>query len=470
LLFNSVIFIPFAITVLVLYYVLPFRQQNRMLLIASCIFYGCWDWRYLILLLISTSIDFIVGQKLHDTDSHAVKRKLLLFSCVTNLAILGFFKYFNFFIDSTNAVLTAMHLGKMGSHVQLLLPVGISFYTFHAMSYTIDIYRDKLQPIRSFADYMLFVLYFPQLVAGPIARASLLIPQVANPRTIKRDQIAEGLWLIFWGYIKKCLIADNLAPVANLVFEAKHITNGAHCLLAIYAFAIQIYCDFSGYTDIARGLGKLMGFELSLNFNLPYIACNPPEFWQRWHISLSSWLRDYLYIPLGGNRNGVKATYRNLFITMVIGGLWHGAAWHFVLWGAFHGSILILHRLLFGRKTVPGYTPGRAKKFLSQICMFHLTCVGWLLFRVRDMSQLTEAILSVTRKLVIDETFVTMLSSLLLFGGILIAVDLWIQNSDDPRTRPMWNYGLGPIVVTILAVQFMLMYPQAQQAFLYFQF
>ncbi len=470
MLFNSLIFVPFVLIVLGLYYSMPFRWQNWMLLIASCIFYGCWDWRYLILLLFSTSIDFIVGQKLHDAHSPVVKKKLLLFSCVVNLSILGFFKYFNFFIDSASYMLSVLHLGKLGAHVTVLLPVGISFYTFHAMSYTIDIYRDKLNPIRNFADYMLFVLYFPQLVAGPIARASLLIPQVANPRKIKRSQIAEGIWLIFWGYIKKCLIADNLAPVANLVFEAKHIPNGVQCLLAIYAFAIQIYCDFSGYTDIARGLGKVMGFELSLNFNLPYIACNPPEFWQRWHISLSSWLRDYLYIPLGGNRKGTFMTYRNLVLTMVIGGLWHGAAWHFVLWGAYHGLILVLHRLIFGKKADKGVPASALNKNLSRICMFHLTCFGWLLFRVRDVSQLTESLHSLTSRLVLDASAVTMLSSLVLFGGILAVMELWIQNSDDPRKRPMWNMGLGPVAVTILALLFMLLYPQSQQAFLYFQF
>ena len=470
MLFNSLMFVPFVLIVLGLYYALPFRWQNRMLLIASCIFYGFWDWRYLILLIFSTSIDFIVGQKLHDAQSPSIKKKLLLFSCVVNLSILGFFKYFNFFIDSASYMLSVLHLGKLGAHVRLLLPVGISFYTFHAMSYTIDIYRDKLKPVRSFADYMLFVLYFPQLVAGPIARASLLLPQIANPRKIKPSQVAEGLWLIFWGYIKKCLIADNLAPVANVVFESRHIPSGLQCLFAIYAFAIQIYCDFSGYTDIARGLGKVMGFELSLNFNLPYLACNPAEFWQRWHISLSSWLRDYLYIPLGGNRKGALMTYRNLMLTMVIGGLWHGAAWHFVLWGAYHGLLLVLHRMVFGGKVDNSANAPWLTKNLSRICMFHLTCFGWLIFRVRDVSQLTEALHSLTSRLVLDAPSVTMLVSLLLYGGILAVMELWIRNSDDPRKRPLWNVGFGSVAVTILALLLLLLFPQSQQAFLYFQF
>ncbi len=255
MLFNSWTFVPFILIVLSLYYILPFRWQNRMLLTASCIFYGWWDWRFLILLLVSTSIDFVVGFKIHQSESPEVRKRLLILSMSANLGILGFFKYFNFFLASTTHLLQALHVPVSDLHLNVLLPIGISFYTFHAMSYTIDIYRRKLVPITSFPDYMLFVLYFPQLVAGPIARASILIPQVTHPRKVTRDQIAEGIWLTFWGLFKKMIIADNLAPLANKVFESAHAPSGAQCLIAIYAFAFQIYCDFSGYTVIARGLG-----------------------------------------------------------------------------------------------------------------------------------------------------------------------------------------------------------------------
>jgi alginate O-acetyltransferase complex protein AlgI len=283
--------------------------------------------------------------------------------------------------------------------LRVILPIGISFYTFQALSYTIDVYRGKIHATK-FWDFFLAVLFFPHLVAGPIQRAANLIAQVVQPRKTTHLQIVDGINLMIWGYFKKVVIADGLAPIVMDIFAKPH-PSGGEVLVGVYAFAFQIYCDFSGYTDIARGVAKLMGFEFQLNFNLPYLATNPSDFWKRWHISLSSWLRDYLYIPLGGNQGGKWLNYRNLMLTMVLGGLWHGAAWNFVLWGFYHGSLLIGHRLAepyLDRVTRRAQGVLETPWFLVRLfVMFHLTCYGWLLFRAQSfaqISQMTDALLT----------------------------------------------------------------------------
>lgn len=407
MLFNSfgflVLFLPI---VLLVYYPLPHKAQNRFLLAASCFFYACWDWRFLFPLLFSTSIDYFCAsrmQDLHETgESQSSRKKYLILSVVTNLSLLGFFKYFNFFSVSLQQL-----LGHVGLHVspwtlRVILPIGISFYTFQALSYTIDVYRGHMHPTRNFFDFLLAVLYFPHLVAGPIQRANTLLPQVIYPRQITAQKISDGIHLIFSGYFKKVFIADNLAPIVNQIFASK-APDGFHSWMGIYAFAFQIYCDFSGYTDIARGIAKIMGFEFMLNFNLPYLAVNPSDFWQRWHISLSSWLRDYLYIPLGGNRGGERKTYRNLMLTMVIGGFWHGAAWNFIAWGFYHGSMLIGHRLLqpiLKPLPHPASAFGRGlSRVLWTVVMFQFTCYGWLLFRADSFHQIANMTLALAHPL-----------------------------------------------------------------------
>ncbi|MDA1306433.1 MAG: MBOAT family protein, partial [Acidobacteria bacterium] len=314
-----------------------------MLLVASYVFYGAWDYRFLSLLGISTIIDYVVALRMADAAGRHRKAWLIV-SLVTNLGLLGFFKYFNFFVDSGNALLIALGVDPMPMRLHIVLPVGISFYTFQTLSYTIDVYRGKLDPTRSLRDFALFVAYFPQLVAGPIERATHLLPQVLNPRRLSMPLLHQGLWLISWGLFKKMVIANNLAIVVDRTFAAGSGATGAEYLIAIYAFAFQIYCDFSGYSDIARGLAALMGIDLMVNFNNPYAATNPREFWRRWHISLSTWLRDYLYVPLGGNRGALWQTYRALMLTMLLGGIWHGAQWTFVVWGLYHGVWLAVHR------------------------------------------------------------------------------------------------------------------------------
>lgn len=306
---------------------------------------------------------------------------------IVNLGVLGIFKYFNFFADSLKHVLATLGMKADFPILHVILPVGISFYTFLSMSYTIDVYRKELKPTRNPLDFMLYVSFFPHLVAGPIVRASYLLPQCQAPRVVKSQEVLNGIWQILMGYVKKVVIADRLADIVSYGFSQTAPPVGdANAWLFVYAFALQIYGDFSGYSDIARGLAKLMGFELVTNFKAPYLVTNPSAFWQHWHISLSTWLRDYLYVPLGGNRLGKIRTYINLMTTMLLGGLWHGAGAAYLLWGGYHGGLLAAHRAghdLLGtdRKKQQKSPSHWLWRVLPVILFFHLTCIGWLLFR-----------------------------------------------------------------------------------------
>lgn len=375
--FNSLIFLVFFLVVYGLYRVMPHRGQNLLLLVSSYFFYGWWDWRFLSLIFISTVVDYWAGLAIEHADENARRRKIALWiSLVSNLGILGFFKYFNFFADNLVVLLQGVGISSPVRHLNIILPVGISFYTFQTMSYTLDIYSRQMRPTRNFLDFAAFVSFFPQLVAGPIERASKLLPQIQTPRTITRGDMESGAWLVFWGLFKKCVVADNLAMLIDTGFGGGSAT-GAQSLLGLYAFAFQIFCDFSGYSDIARGLARWMGIELMLNFNNPYFALNPREFWARWHISLSTWLRDYLYIPLGGNLKGRRRTYVNLVLTMLLGGLWHGAAWTFVAWGAFHGALLAIYHAWAAKFSPSGTLDSGRWIGLRRLWMFHLVCLGW---------------------------------------------------------------------------------------------
>jgi D-alanyl-lipoteichoic acid acyltransferase DltB (MBOAT superfamily) len=388
--FNSLQFVGFFVVVYGLYRLLPHRPQNWLLVLASYYFYAAWDWRFLSLLVGTTVVDFLVARYLGRTEQPGRRRVALIASLTFNLGVLGFFKYFNFFAGSLAALFAwfGWRLDPVTIHV--ILPIGISFYTFMSMSYVIDVYRRDIAPAASFIDFAVFVAFFPHLVAGPILRAPLLLPQIARPRTITRTQIVEGLWLIAWGYFQKMFVADNLADLVGAVFGPSATPSGLDVLIAVYAFAFQIYGDFAGYSNIARGLSKLMGIELNINFLFPYFVTSPQAFWRNWHISLSTWLRDYLYIPLGGNRGSGWQTTRNLMITMILGGLWHGAAWTFVLWGAFQGVVLVIGRVLTEGGTRLGVSvpPGlNWRRVLLGVVMFHVTCYGWLIFRATSVHQ-----------------------------------------------------------------------------------
>lgn len=319
------------------------------------------------------------------------KKVFLVASILVNLGILGIFKYFNFFVDSARTVLAGFGVTDVSlTTLNVLLPVGISFYTFQTMSYSIDIYRGKLKSCDGYLNFALYVAYFPQLVAGPIERATHLLPKILTPRKRDLQQTIDGVKLIGYGLFKKVVIADGLAGAVDAVYGTTGAVSSTDILIATLFFAIQIYCDFSGYTDIARGISKMLGIELMLNFRLPYFSRSPSEFWQRWHISLSSWLRDYLYIPLGGNRGGSLATYKNLMTTMLLGGLWHGAAWNFVLWGGYHGFILCAYRVV-PEKFHLWWSQNRFRAYvgfwLSMAFFFMLTLYGWLLFRSVSFDQ-----------------------------------------------------------------------------------
>jgi D-alanyl-lipoteichoic acid acyltransferase DltB (MBOAT superfamily) len=338
----------------------------------------------------STLVDYTCGIILGRTDAPRRRRIILCLSLGFNLTMLAFFKYFNFFADNLHAMFGALGWRLDFVTVRVLLPVGISFYTFVTMSYVIDVYRREIRPTRDLVDFGVFVAYFPHLVAGPILRASRLLTQIDAPRRISREQLRDGAWLIAWGFFQKIFVADNLASLANMVFDPATHQAGVNVMLGTYAFAFQIYGDFAGYSNIARGTSKLMGIELIENFRFPYFVRTPQAFWRHWHISLSTWLRDYLYIPLGGNRGSEARTRRNLLITMILGGLWHGAAWTFVLWGVYQGVLLIVYRAGDRARWFHAWLngSGTAARVTSWFVMFHLTCYGWLIFRARSARQL----------------------------------------------------------------------------------
>lgn len=353
-------------------------------LISSYIFYGWWDWRFLFLVLFTTSLDYTLGVLIEDTDDAKKKRRLLIISVFANLGFLGFFKYFNFFIDSFASLAKSVGVEPHWHTLHILLPIGISFYTFQSMSYTIDVYRKEIKPERDFFRFAAFVSLFPQLVAGPIVRARDFLPQFREDKKFSWARFQEGTAQILWGFFKKVAIADSIAPFVDQVFNAPESFGSLHLLIGVVFYSFQIYCDFSGYSNIACGLAHMMGFDFPWNFRTPYFSKNFSEFWTRWHISLSSWLRDYLYIALGGNRGGKWFTYRNLMLTMIIGGLWHGANWAFVFWGFLHGSYLVVQRLTgpaLGRLENTIKMPKFMQNGLDILIVYFFTCLAWIFFR-----------------------------------------------------------------------------------------
>ena len=382
--FNSLQYAAFLAVVLLLYWRLGRRPQNVLLLVASYAFYAAWDWRFLGLMLFSTVTDFVVGLLLEREQDDRRRRRIFALSLAVNLGILGFFKYFNFFVDSADSLFRSWGITLDTPTLMILLPVGISFYTFHGISYTFDVYRRQIAAARDPIDFAVFVSFFPQLVAGPIGRAQLQLPQFQRERTRPSfDQVRSGLFLILLGLFKKVAIADALAGYVNETFSTAS-AGWETLLIGVYSFALQIYGDFSGYSDMARGSARLLGIELPVNFAQPYLSRNITEFWRRWHISLSSWLRDYLYVPLGGNRGSTLSTYRNLMITMLLGGLWHGAAWTFVIWGALHGGFLAFHRWWSRRRgSVVSASP--VGSILGWLLTFHVICGAWIFFRAGSL-------------------------------------------------------------------------------------
>jgi len=472
ILFNSLTFAAFFSLTYGLYILLRFRAQNVLLLIASYVFYGFWDWRFLTLILGSTVVDYFCGLAIHRSDRQTIRRRYLLVSMCTNLGLLGFFKYFGFFSSGLQD-LAAQFGWNVGSFtLDVVLPVGISFYTFQTMSYTIDIYRRAMTPTRDLLNFALFVAFFPQLVAGPIERATNLLKQIEAPRRITELDFSRGCWLIFFGLFKKVFIADNLAPMVDRAFSPGAEGSGAELLVAIYAFAFQIYGDFSGYSDIARGISRLMGFDLMLNFRMPYFSRNVQEFWHRWHISLSTWLRDYLYISLGGSRRGRVRVYANLMITMGLGGLWHGAAWTFLIWGVYQGLLLVAYRLLSPTiarlRRIAG--SNRIWTLLSVVFTFHLVCIGWLVFWAESPSQILDYLGRIIFEFGSPSSASADFVRLLFYVAPLLAIQIAKERSGDmyAPTRLGWqNQGLLFLVMTILLAT---AGASGGRPFIYFQF
>lgn len=389
MLFNSFSFLIFLPIVYSLYWLIQQVKgekqllfQNTLLLIASYIFYSFWSIQFCLLLIFSTLLDYFSGQKIHESKSVSEKKLWLSLSIGINLSLLGFLKYANFFIENTISLAQTFGYQLPIHTLQIMLPIGISFYTFHGISYLIDIFKEKTQPEKSIINYSLFVSFFPLLVAGPIERSNHLLPQICKKRTFNRAQSVLGLQLMLWGFVKKIIIADNFAPYVNYIFDNYEHLNAITLLLGVFLFAFQIYGDFSGYTDIAIGTAKLFGFDLLTNFTYPYFSKNMSEFWKRWHISLSSWFRDYLYFPLGGNRNGMIKTIRNTFIIFIISGFWHGAAWSFIFWGALN-AVFSLPFQLYKKPIVPDTKWGNVFAIFTT---FTATCFCWVFFRSTNLS------------------------------------------------------------------------------------
>ncbi|MDZ4796641.1 MAG: MBOAT family protein [Bryobacteraceae bacterium] len=387
MLFNSAEFLIFFPLVVMAYFATPSRFRWLLLLAAGYYFYACWRVEYLALLIFSTVVDYVAGRLMASTAVPARRKMFLILSLCSNLGLLFFFKYYNFIGGSANYIADNWNLFWHLPELRVLLPVGISFYTFQSLSYTIDVYRGVMQPEKHLGIFAAFVSFFPQLVAGPIERAHSLLPQFHEEHHFSRVFLWEGLQLMLWGFVKKVAIADRLSLYVNPVYNDPGSHSPLAILVATYFFAFQIYCDFSGYSDIARGSAKIMGFDLMFNFRQPYLSQSIREFWQRWHISLSTWFRDYVYIPLGGNRNHAL---RNIFLTFLVSGLWHGANWTFVIWGALHGLYLVIStvtrdmRATLVEATGLNRTP-RLLAALRTVTTFHLVLFGWIFFRANSI-------------------------------------------------------------------------------------
>ncbi|MEO6810445.1 MAG: MBOAT family O-acyltransferase [Isosphaeraceae bacterium] len=500
--------------------------QNILLLAAAYYFYGCWNPKFLSLLILSTVMDYACGLAVDRIEAPGKRKLFVALSMALNLGMLGYFKYCNFFAESLHDALLRAGIQVSMPTLNVVLPIGISFYTFQSMSYVIDVYRKHIKPTRNIIEFAAFVSFFPHLVAGPIMRPTTLLPQIERKRRFDLQQFYQGAYLVFWGLTKKVVVADNLAVFVNDLFGKWQTIDGGLALLAIYAFAFQIYCDFSGYTDAARGIAKMLGIELTLNFNLPYFATSPKDFWARWHISLSTWLRDYLYIPLGGNRRASGnlafklifaviaaglawyifgparhvpvmrsdklmaiillvvlglaivfpmrekvALYRNLMLTMVIGGLWHGAAWTFVVWGAYQGVLLVGHRMLqpLLDRIQPTEPIDRACwKAVRIFVTFHLVCIGWLFFRAHSMEQAWGMLGAIVHKFAIPRSDVLLPITICIVPLVIYQLAQYLSRDLDVVSRTPWY--VRSVLYTTLFYAFILAGEFGGSQFIYFQF
>src|SRR5882762_2025607 len=477
MLFDSPAYFLFLIPVVALFWRLSHRAQNIFLLLASYFFYGWWDWRFLALMIGSTTMDFLIAQKITPSRTDSNRKKWLIFSLVLNFGILGIFKYFDFFTGSFSSALETLGIHHIPLPlIRVILPPGISFYTFQEVAYIVDVYKGRLEPAKSFLDYGLFISLFPHLIAGPIQRPGHLLPQVQNDRTFDADRFFDGLMLIFSGLVRKCVVADNCALLANAAFGGQFgPSNFWVVLIGTYAFAWQVYGDFSGYSDIARGSAQLMGFHFMINFRQPYLSQRLQEFWRRWHISLSTWLRDYLYIPLGGSEGGKWKTSMNLILTMILAGLWHGANWTFVIFGAIHGVVLSLERLVF--PVAKGVSDAVAAKGFAQgvasvglrVLAGNVFCLSLAYFRAPLLAAATQYLAGLS-DLAWRSEYGTAFLMLSLFSIPLFIVDLLMEAGNEEYPFAKTSYAFRTAMATAAFLVLALFSGSNLNAFVYFRF
>ena len=478
MLFNSLEFAIFLPIVFILYWFVTnknLRVQNALLLFASYFFYGWWDWRFLSLILFSTCVDYIIGINL-GKDLEDKKRKYLLWTSIgVNIGLLGVFKYFNFFAESFVQAFSLLGTTFDPVRLTVILPIGISFYTFQTLSYSIDVYRRQLEPTKDFISFAAFVSFFPQLVAGPIERATNLLPQFQKKRVFEYEKAADGMRQILWGLFKKIVIADNCAVYANLIFDNPADYNGSTLLLGAIFFTFQIYGDFSGYSDIAIGTARLFGFNLMQNFAFPYFSRDIAEFWRRWHISLSTWFRDYLYIPLGGSRGGTGMKIRNTFIIFIVSGFWHGANWTFIIWGALN-ALYFLPLLLLNknRRNIEVVAKDRFLPSIRELfnigTTFSLTVFAWIFFRAESVQHAIEYIsrLFSTTLFTIPEVRPRSLLFVLLFFLLVEWLGRNVQYAISNIT--ILNNRIVRWIIYLLILTLIIVFKGKQQEFIYFQF
>lgn len=468
MIFTEFRFLIFFLIVFCVYWGLQHNTIRKIwLLLCSYTFYAAWDWRFLSLIIASTMIDYTVGIMLSRTDRVSQRKAWLIVSLVANLGFLGFFKYYNFFVESASKMLDFIGLSADLQTLNIILPVGISFYTFQTLSYSVDIYLGKLKTTKNLLDLAVYVAFFPQLVAGPIVRASTFIPQLLQRREFGSVDLRACLILFLIGFIKKACISDNLAPVVDQYFDSPEIYSSLSAWAAVLSYAVQIYCDFSGYSDMAIACAGILGYELCLNFDFPYFSSNITEFWRRWHISLSTWLRDYLYIPLGGNRGQKIFTYKNLMFTMLLGGLWHGASWNFVIWGGLHGLALIIHREW--SRYMAAYTGfTKIRTVLGSLLTFYWVCIAWILFRSVDL----QSAIKIVRSFVFFNSTGTQHFGIPTFGiVVLLGIIHWVGYqglfSEWWRRLSGWNFAVFYGFSVSVVIPFM---STSYAPFIYFQF
>ncbi|MGI8907951.1 MAG: MBOAT family O-acyltransferase [Candidatus Sumerlaeaceae bacterium] len=468
--FDSFAFAAFFGVLFPLYLLCDHKRQNLLLLAASYFFYGFWSWKFLLLLIATNVVDFWCGIGLEHTENPRLRKLIVATTVVANMSALCFFKYFNFFAANLQTLFGHFGLTIPEFALEVILPYGISFYTFQEMTYVFDVYRRDVRAARKFTDFSLFVTFFPHLVAGPIMRAAKLLPQVLEPRVVTISKVSEGCWLFLWGLYKKVFVADNLALLVDPVYQNPGAYSGPQIAVATYAFAFQIYGDFSGYSDMARGLGRILGFDIIWNFNLPYFSASPSEFWRRWHISLSTWLRDNLYIPLGGNRKGRGREITNLMVTMTLGGLWHGARWNFILWGVYQGLLLVAERVW---RLMRGDAPDKCspmRRAFAIFVMFQFVCVGWLLFRAERALDIQRLLIGLLHGW--DQLYrvVPMLKLLVQFAGLLVVLETVMYITSNRYVMQRWPVVVRFALYVILYLCISMGGPQSGRLFIYFQF